>query len=385
MVFLRPCVARRLVLAASLLATAAAPAFAKTESPYGGTPWPVPGTIQAEDFDNGGQNVAFYNPDGANIYGQYRPKTTISIEASTDAGGGYDVAATRTGEWMNYTVKVKTAGTFTLQVRVASAGQGGTFHFLVDGVSATPTLAVPDTGGWQSWTTLATSITLGAGKHIVQLHFDQVSAATANIGNFNWISFTTASSGGAKQQVMSYLQGVSGNHTLVGQHNKFNNDPAGATDQVTAITGRAPAYWNADFGWGTDQIGNRQKMTNEAISQYRSGALTGLMFHTCAPTGDEYCSWDDIGTPGKSKQLTADQFTQLVTPGTALYNTWISRLDELVPFFQQIKDAGQAVMFRPLHEMNQCVFWWACHTGPNGSARLYQKIGRASCRERVCT
>ena len=108
-------------LAAALLALAAAPHLAHAESPYGGTPWPVPGTIQAEDFDNGGQNVSYYNPDGANIYGQYRPKAKISIEASTDAGGGYDVAATRTGEWMNYPVKVKAAGTYTLQVRVASA------------------------------------------------------------------------------------------------------------------------------------------------------------------------------------------------------------------------------------------------------------------------
>jgi len=41
-------------------------------------------------------------------------------------------------------------------------------------------------------------------------------------------------------------------------------------------------------------------------------------------------------------------------------------------YFQQFKDADVAVLFRPLHEMNQCVFWWGCHLGPNGSAKLYQ-------------
>ena len=32
------------------------------ETPYGGTAWPVPGIIQAENFDNGGQGVAYYTP-----------------------------------------------------------------------------------------------------------------------------------------------------------------------------------------------------------------------------------------------------------------------------------------------------------------------------------
>jgi hypothetical protein len=373
MVFLRSRAPRRLVvLAACLLACAAAPALAKSDTPFGGAPWPVPGSIEAEDFDKGGQGVSYYNPDDANIYGQYRPNAKISIEASTDAGGGYDIAATRTGEWMNYTVKVATAGNYTLQVRVASAGQGGTFHFLVDGAAATATQTVPDTGGWQSWTTLSTTIALPAGQHVVQLHLDQVSAATANVGNFNRFTFVAAGSGNAaRQQVLAYLHGVSGNHALVGQHDKYNSDPAGATNEVTSITGRAPAYWNADFGFGSDQLANRQKMIDEAISQYRAGALTGLMYHACAPTGDESCSWNDIGGAHPA-HLSDAQFAQLVTPGTALYKTWIARLDTLAGYFQQIKDAGQAVMFRPLHEMNQCVFWWACHGGPNGSARLYQ-------------
>ncbi|MFX8731593.1 glycosyl hydrolase, partial [Acinetobacter baumannii] len=83
------------------------------------------------------------------------------------------------------------------------------------------------------------------------------------------------------------------------------------------------------------------------------------------PTMDESCTWDQIGgnTP---IHLTSQQWNDLMTPGTAIFNTWIGRLDTLAGYFQQIKDSGQAVMFRPLHEMNQCVFWWACHTGSNG-------------------
>ena len=80
---------------------------------------------------------------------------------------------------------------------------------------------------------------------------------------------------------------------------------------------------------------------------------------------------DDIGGSNHA-QLSDEEFRQLTTPGTTLYNNWIGRLNTLAGFFQELKDAGVAVVFRPLHEMNQCVFWWACHTGANGSAQLYR-------------
>lgn len=363
--------ARRIATLLPLLGLLASPvARAATEAPFGGKPWTLPGKVQGENFDTGGQNISYYNPDGANIYGQYRPTAKVSIETCTDSGGGYDIAATRTGEWMNYTVNVTAAGTYTISTRVASSGQGGFFHFKLDGSDATARLLVPNTGGWQTWTTVSAPITLPAGKHILQLYLDQVSSATGNVGNFNWFSVAAQTPNSARQKVLNYLYGLNGHQTIAGQHNKYNNTPDSATQQVTAITGRVPGYWDGDFLFG-DQVPYRQTMINEAMAQYQSGALVGLMYHACPPTMDESCTWDQIGgnTP---IHLTSQQWNDLMTPGTAIFNTWIGRLDTLAGYFQQIKDSGQAVMFRPLHEMNQCVFWWACHTGSNGTARLYQ-------------
>ncbi|MGO4782089.1 carbohydrate-binding protein, partial [Lysobacter sp. 2RAB21] len=75
---------------------------------------------------------------------------------------------------LNYTVNVAQAGNYTLLVRVASQGAGGSFHFNVDGAVATSTLSVPDTGGWQNWRTLSTGINLSAGTHVIQLRMDSV-------------------------------------------------------------------------------------------------------------------------------------------------------------------------------------------------------------------
>src|SRR5882724_11802636 len=174
------------LLMLSFLAISSA-AMAQTEAPYGGTPAPVPGTIQVENFDTGGLNVGYFTSDNTNHGGQYRTSEGVSIEATTDSGGGYDVGWATAGEWLNYTVNVTTAGTYTVQVRVANNGQGGTFHFNVDRSSATGELTVPNTGGWQNWQTLSTSITLSAGSHIIQLAMDSIGSA-GTVGNFNWLS-----------------------------------------------------------------------------------------------------------------------------------------------------------------------------------------------------
>ena len=55
------------------------------------------------------------------------------------------------GEWLKYSISVASAGSYTLEARVASSGAGGTFHVEVDGVNVTGPLTVPNTGGWQTW------------------------------------------------------------------------------------------------------------------------------------------------------------------------------------------------------------------------------------------
>jgi hypothetical protein len=76
---------------------------------------------------------------------------------------------------------------YTVQVRVASNGGGGTFHVEVDGVDKTGPLVIPNTSGWQAWTTISkTGVSLPAGVHVVRLVLD-AAGPTGAIGNLNWI------------------------------------------------------------------------------------------------------------------------------------------------------------------------------------------------------
>jgi hypothetical protein len=138
-------------------------------TPFSGAPAQLPGTVKAENFDNGGEGVAYHDTSAGNSGGQYR-STDVDIEASSE--GGFDVGWTTPGEWVNYTVNVASAGNRTVQLRVASPG-GATIHVGFNNASNVwKTVTIPATGGWQAWTTVSVPVALGAGTQQLTLLFD---------------------------------------------------------------------------------------------------------------------------------------------------------------------------------------------------------------------
>jgi beta-glucanase (GH16 family) len=142
------------------------------QAPYRMTPAAVPGTVEAEDYDLGGQDVAYVDVDASNNGGAYRPGEGVDLEGTTDAGSGFNVGWTVPGEWIAYAVDV-IAGTYDIEVRVASAVSGGTLHIEFDGIDETGPVTFPDTGDWQNWTTVrAEDVTLHAGMQTMRLAID---------------------------------------------------------------------------------------------------------------------------------------------------------------------------------------------------------------------
>jgi hypothetical protein len=185
------------------------------EEPYGGTAAAIPGTVQAENYDTGGQGVAY---DVSSINGSangYR-SDGVDIEVSTDTGGGYDLGWTAAGQWFKYTVNVATAGTYTVTFRIAaeSAVTDG-FHLSnSSGTNLSGSVNVPDTGGWQTWTTVTATVTLPAGEQTLTLDQD-------NGGwNVNWLSFASGSNAGPR--LVGYLPDYDGSYATFAQTLNFN-------------------------------------------------------------------------------------------------------------------------------------------------------------------
>jgi hypothetical protein len=158
--------------------------------PFGGLPRPVPGQVQFEDFDEGGEGVAYADGTPGNAGGSYRFGEDVDVYRVGSAENGHCLGYARRGEWVNYTVNVEAGGTYTVEARVSMLGPGGTFHIEAAGVDITGPLNVPDTGGYQRWTVIGVSgVGLSAGEQVLTVVMDAGGVGGA-IGLLDSLTFT---------------------------------------------------------------------------------------------------------------------------------------------------------------------------------------------------
>jgi hypothetical protein len=330
------------------------------------------------------------------------PATTLSVTLSTldtsqylsaTGGGGsaLNAAAVAPGSAETFTLTDRNGGTLRDGDEVRLAAAGGQYLSAAGGGGGALSADVIQPGDDETFVVarLAGPGAIVPGDNVAfktKLKTNYISALNGGGGEVRadapwakaWETFTIAIDGkattgpsAARQEVLDYLDSIAGKQTIAGQHNKINSTPAISTGDIVNLTGKTPGLWSADFGFGQDALDNRQLMIDEAINQWHHGALVQLMYHNCIPTGDETCGWDDIG--GNTPQhLSDDEWAELVSDGTALNTAWKARLDKLAVFFAELKAAGVAPLFRPLHEMNQGRFWWAGRGGADGTRKLYQ-------------
>jgi hypothetical protein len=142
----------------------------------------IPGTIEAENFNKGGQDNAYNDADIANAGGAYRTTEGVDIETTGDATGAYNVGWVAAGEWMEYLVDVKKAGNFVITLRVSAATNGNKYHILFDDIDKTGLKNALNTGGLQTYTDNNTTVSLSAGKQLMRLYID-VANGGFNINN----------------------------------------------------------------------------------------------------------------------------------------------------------------------------------------------------------
>lgn len=134
----------------------------------------IPGLIEAEHFDLGGEGKAYHDEDLKNSGGLYR-ETGVDIGGDSTTGD-YVVGWTAGGEWLEYTVKVQRDGIYHWQISVASGSDGGKFHLSLDETLITDTINVPNTGAWETYEVVqGVTTALTAGVHVLRLNIDHAS------------------------------------------------------------------------------------------------------------------------------------------------------------------------------------------------------------------
>ncbi len=141
----------------------------------------LPGRIEAEDYNEGGNGVGYFDNGAGNNGGAYR-NDDVDIQAASE--GGFNVGWIANGEWLAYTVNVQNNGFYTLRTRVASLrSTDKTFHIEIDGTDITGPISFNTGGaGWQAWRDVVVeNVALNAGIQELRIVMD------SNSFNINYL------------------------------------------------------------------------------------------------------------------------------------------------------------------------------------------------------
>ena len=266
-------------------------------APYGngGYPWTTPDyannllagslRIQAENFDAGGEGVAYHDLTATNLGGQYRTNEAVDIETTTDTGGGYDVTGTVAGEWLEYTIYVSEPGYYNLALRVAgtTAASAQVLAGGMNGTNLTGPWIVPATGGAQTWTTISNTVFLTPGQQV--LHLDILSGGF----NLNWLQLSPVTTGIIANGTYKVLNGASALAVtgVAGSNQVIAASYAGSSSQqwnLQHIGGGEYTITCAENGWSLASGGFYFWNNNHYLIQ-----PAGNGYYRLVPTGNGYC------------------------------------------------------------------------------------------------
>lgn len=133
----------------------------------------IPGRIEAENFSES--------------YG-------LSVEDCTDTGGGKDVGYSDNGDYLEFLVNIRDAGTYNVDIRYSTPDNNTKAELSVVNNGAKTLVGTADfltTGGWQNWSTKTISVNLPAG--VQRLRYT-ITSARFNTNYLNFRGTATSSS-----------------------------------------------------------------------------------------------------------------------------------------------------------------------------------------------
>lgn len=155
----------------------------------------IPGRVEAEAFNNTGNNVGYRDTTAGNTGRAYLQNTDVDIEsaAGDPTGGAYNVGWTAPGEWLTYSLYVPESGTYIIRPRVGNLSSGAMFEIVINNHSLGD-FPIPSTGSWTAFTTIESApIILPAGIHQMRINM-KANARSGAVGNFNYFDFVPTQS-----------------------------------------------------------------------------------------------------------------------------------------------------------------------------------------------
>ena len=142
----------------------------------------------------------------------------LQLEACSE--GGQNVGYIENGDWMVWDLNLPVSGRYQVEYRVASPNNGGIIQLEKAGGSPVyGTIGVPNTSGWQNWTTISHNVNLDAGQQQIAIY------VPVSGWNINWlrISHTGSSSAKLAENSTEALEQMPAGRPLKAYPNPFTN------------------------------------------------------------------------------------------------------------------------------------------------------------------
>ncbi len=140
------------------------------QNPFGALPIVIPGVIEAENYDLGGEGYSYHDSDGINQGGELR-NDGVDIETG---GSGYFIGSTVTGEWLEYTIDVSESGKYDLRIFYSSVKTGGDARISVsfpdESINFVTNFVLPPTTEWSVYKDFSLGlVNLEKGIHVLRI------------------------------------------------------------------------------------------------------------------------------------------------------------------------------------------------------------------------
>ena len=141
------------------------------QAPYKGIAQELPGVVEMELYDEGGEGMAFHDSDDKDEGKAFRTEDGVDIEEYET--GKYALGWTTKGEWVEYTLDVKYTDSYTWTAYAASGSDGSSFKLYIDDKAISDAIKVKNSGDWQTFKEYEGKTSeLEAGKHILKIEIE---------------------------------------------------------------------------------------------------------------------------------------------------------------------------------------------------------------------
>lgn len=329
--------------------------------------------INLED-GNSNEGLRRYEAENANLIGV---STGNSVAGFSGTGHTTANSFDNPSDKMIFTVNVSSAGDYPLIIRYKNIGNGEKYQ----NVSINGSNQYTHFPGRTSWTDLNYgNISLNAGNNTIEIskswgwtHIDYIEVGGGTTTPDT--DLVTPNPTSETIELWEYLKSVP-------EHGKILSgiwSQAKGQEDIFTHSGRKAAILGLDLWcwhpYDSDVCGRVQQneIIDAAINHANENGIVQINWHWGNPFATTF-----NGQNAWISDVTDAQWNNLVTPGTAEYNTIITEIDQHAnDVLKQIKYANGKripILFRPLHEIDGGWFWWTNENDPSKTVALWNII-----------